>query len=45
LIQEANGAQLHGDAKAAALKAGVQNVGVSISHTDEQVVAVAVAHF
>jgi len=41
----ANWAQLHGDAKTAAQKAGVRKVGVSISHTDEQVVAVAVAHF
>ena len=35
--------QLHGDAKAAASKAGVKSVDVSISHTDAQAIAVAVS--
>ena len=35
--------QLHGDAKAAASKAGVRSVDVSISHTDAQAIAVAVS--
>ncbi|KAL8857600.1 MAG: hypothetical protein Q9198_010718 [Flavoplaca austrocitrina] len=37
--------QLHGDAKAAASKAGVRSVDVSISHSDTQAIAVAVAKF
>ena len=37
--------QLHGDAKAAASKAGVKGVNVSISHDDNQAIAVAVASF
>ncbi|KAL8959081.1 MAG: hypothetical protein Q9183_005702, partial [Haloplaca sp. 2 TL-2023] len=36
---------LHGDAKAAATKAGVKSVNVSISHSETQAVAVAVAQF
>jgi len=36
---------LHGDAKAAVQKAGVKGVDVSISHTDVQAIAVAVARF
>lgn len=39
------GIQLHGDAKAAASKAGVKYVEVSISHSDTQAIAVAVANF
>ncbi|KAF2665751.1 fatty acid synthase-like protein [Microthyrium microscopicum] len=35
---------LHGNAKSAAAQAGVKSVTVSISHTDEQVVAIAVSH-
>lgn len=37
--------QLHGDAEAAAKKAGVKSISVSISHSDEQAIAVAVAAF
>lgn len=37
--------QLHGDAAAAAKSVGVKHVGVSISHSDDQAVAVAVAEF
>jgi len=37
--------QFHGDAAIAAKKAGVKSVEVSISHSDEQAVAVAVATF
>ncbi|RPB10026.1 3-oxoacyl-synthase [Morchella conica CCBAS932] len=37
--------QLHGDAKAAAVKAGVKAVQVSISHSDAQAIAIAVANF
>ena len=37
--------QLHGDAKAAAAKAGVKAVDVSISHSDFQAIAVAVSKF
>ncbi|KAF2097561.1 fatty acid synthase-like protein [Rhizodiscina lignyota] len=37
--------KLHGDAEAAAKKAGVKGISVSISHTDEQAVAIAVAQF
>lgn len=40
-----NYSQLHGDAKAAADKAGVKDVVVSISHTDLQAIAVSVASF
>ncbi|KAK7422247.1 beta subunit of fatty acid synthetase [Neonectria punicea] len=36
---------LHGDAAAAAKKAGVKNITVSISHSDSQAIAVAVASF
>jgi len=36
---------LHGDAAAAAKQVGVKGVSVSISHSDKQAVAVAVAHF
>jgi len=48
IVSDRNGAptvRLHGDAKAAADKAGVKSVSVSISHTEEQVVAIAVSHF
>ena len=37
--------QLHGDAKAAAAKAGVKSVNVSISHSDTQAIAIAVSKF
>ena len=37
--------QLTGHAKAAAKKVGVKNVNVSISHSDDQAVAIAVAQF
>ena len=37
--------QLHGDAKTAASRAGVKTVNVSISHDDDQAVAVAVSTF
>lgn len=37
--------QLHGDAKAAANKAGVKGVEVSISHNDAQAIAIAVSKF
>lgn len=37
--------QLHGDAKAAAAKAGVKDTTVSISHSDAQVIAVAISSF
>ena len=37
--------QLHGDAKAAASKAGVKGVDVSISHDEHQAIAVAVSKF
>jgi fatty acid synthase subunit alpha len=37
--------QLHGDAKEAAKRAGVKSVSVSISHSDDQAVAVAVSQF
>jgi phosphopantetheinyl transferase (holo-ACP synthase) len=37
--------QLHGDAKAAASKAGVKETTVSISHSDAQVIAVAISSF
>ncbi|KAE9977434.1 hypothetical protein BLS_001417 [Venturia inaequalis] len=36
---------LHGDAKEAAKRAGVKSVSVSISHSDDQAVAVAVSQF
>ncbi|KAK4956438.1 beta subunit of fatty acid synthetase [Elasticomyces elasticus] len=36
---------LHGDAKAAASKAGVKSTTVSISHSDAQVIAVAISSF
>jgi fatty acid synthase subunit alpha len=36
---------LHGDAKAAASKAGVKDTTVSISHSDAQVIAVAISSF
>ncbi|KAL6402710.1 fatty acid synthase subunit alpha reductase [Ilyonectria robusta] len=36
---------LHGDAAAAAKKAGVKDITVSISHSDSQAIAVAVASF
>jgi len=48
IINDANGAPavtLHGDAQAAAKKAGVKNVNVSISHSDAQAIAIAVSHF
>jgi phosphopantetheinyl transferase (holo-ACP synthase) len=35
--------QLHGDAQKAATEAGVQSVQVSISHSDTQAIAVAIA--
>lgn len=37
--------QLHGDAKAAANKAGLKGVEVSISHNDAQAIAIAVSKF
>ena len=37
--------QLHGDAKAAASKAGVKGVDVSISHDEHQAIAIAVSKF
>lgn len=37
--------QLHGDAAAAAKKAGVKEISLSISHSDQQAIAVAVASF
>jgi fatty acid synthase subunit alpha, fungi type len=37
--------QLYGDAKAAANKAGVKSTTVSISHSDAQVIAVAISSF
>ena len=37
--------QLFGDAKAAAVKAGVKSTTVSISHSDAQVIAVAISSF
>jgi fatty acid synthase subunit alpha len=37
--------QLHGDAAAAAQKAGVKEVTVSISHSDSQAVAIALSKF
>jgi len=37
--------QLHGDAAAAAEKAGVKSVDVSISHSDAQAIAIAVSKF
>ncbi|KAF2396135.1 hypothetical protein EJ06DRAFT_500524 [Trichodelitschia bisporula] len=48
IAADANGApvvQFHGDAQKAAKKAGVKSVSVSISHTDDQALAVAVALF
>jgi fatty acid synthase subunit alpha len=36
---------LFGDAKEAAKRAGVKSVSVSISHSDEQAIAIAVAQF
>jgi fatty acid synthase subunit alpha len=36
---------LHGDAQEAAKRAGVKSVSVSISHSDEQAIAIAVAQF
>lgn len=38
-------AQLHGEAAAAAKQAGVQDITISISHSDNQAIAVAVANF
>ena len=35
--------QLHGDAQRTATEAGVQSVQVSISHSDTQAIAVAIA--
>jgi fatty acid synthase subunit alpha len=37
--------QLHGEAAAAAQKAGVKDITLSISHSDSQAIAVAVANF
>lgn len=37
--------QLYGDAKAAADKAGVKGVEVSISHSDAQAIAIALSKF
>jgi fatty acid synthase subunit alpha, fungi type len=36
---------LHGEAAAAAKKAGIKNINVSISHSDTQAIAVAVSAF
>jgi len=43
--QKLTTSQLHGDAKAAADKAGVKSTTVSISHSDAQVIAVALSSF
>jgi fatty acid synthase subunit alpha, fungi type len=48
IISDANGApvvSLHGEAAAAAKKAGVKSINVSISHSETQAIAVAVAAF
>lgn len=48
IANDENGApavRLHGDAKAAADKAGVKSTTVSISHSDVQVIAVAISAF
>ncbi|KAK3672991.1 beta subunit of fatty acid synthetase [Recurvomyces mirabilis] len=48
IVNDENGAPsvvLHGDAKAAASKAGVKSTTVSISHSDAQVIAVAISSF
>ena len=45
LIVKLTRIQLHGDAKAAATKAGVKGVDVSISHSDSQAIAIAVSKF
>lgn len=48
ILSDENGAPkvtLHGDALAAAKKAGVKNVNVSISHSETQAIAVAVSAF
>ena len=37
--------QLHGEAASAASKAGVKDIALSISHSDKQAIAVAVANF
>jgi fatty acid synthase subunit alpha len=37
--------QLHGDAAAAAKKAGVKEVSISISHSESQAIAIAVSTF
>ncbi|KAI9851556.1 MAG: 3-oxoacyl-[acyl-carrier-protein] synthase [Thelocarpon superellum] len=42
---EKGGPVLHGDAAAAAKKAGVKSVEVSISHSDAQAIAIAVSNF
>ncbi|KAG5999203.1 hypothetical protein E4U54_001993 [Claviceps lovelessii] len=48
IIKNDNGAptvKLHGEAAAAATKAGVKDIALSISHSDSQAIAVAVANF
>jgi fatty acid synthase subunit alpha len=48
ILSDANGApkvELHGEAAAAAKKAGVKSINVSISHSETQAIAVAVAAF
>ncbi|KAH7042148.1 hypothetical protein B0J12DRAFT_674785 [Macrophomina phaseolina] len=48
VLNDENGAPvvtLHGDAEAAAKRAGVKSVSVSISHSDDQAIAIAVSAF
>lgn len=48
IVNDANGApivSLHDDAATAAEKAGVKNINVSISHSDTQAIAIAIAQF
>ncbi|KAJ3528138.1 hypothetical protein NM208_g10345 [Fusarium decemcellulare] len=48
IVKGENGAptvSLHGEAAAAAKKAGVKDITLSISHSDSQAIAVAVANF
>lgn len=42
---ETNTVQLHGVAEQEAQRVGVKNITLSISHSDDQAIAVAVAHF
>jgi fatty acid synthase subunit alpha len=45
LKHETNISQLHGEAAEAAKKAGVKEISISISHSDTQAIAIAVASF